>query len=50
MLANGHGIIAVTGRAHCQRQIAFFCTSAEKDTLISDLLRSEPCSEKSILF
>ncbi len=24
MLANGRGIIAVTGRAHCQRQVAFF--------------------------
>ncbi len=22
--ANGYGIIAVTGRAHCQRQVAFF--------------------------
>ena len=21
---NGHGIIAVTGGAHCQRQVAFF--------------------------
>ena len=24
MSANGYGIIAVTGRAHCQRQVAFF--------------------------
>ena len=24
MWANGHGIIALTGRAHCQRQVAFF--------------------------
>ncbi len=23
MSANGYGIIAVTGRAHCQRQVAF---------------------------
>ncbi len=24
MSANKYGIIAVTGRAHCQRQVAFF--------------------------
>ncbi len=24
MSANGHGIIALTGRAHCQRKVAFF--------------------------
>ncbi len=24
MSANGHGIIALTVRAHCQRQVAFF--------------------------
>ncbi len=24
MPVNGYGIIAVTGRAHCQRQVAFF--------------------------
>ncbi len=27
MSANEKGIIAVTGRAHCQRQVAFFFTS-----------------------
>ena len=26
MSANGYGIIAVTGRTHCQRQVAFFIT------------------------
>ncbi len=24
MLANGYGIFPLTGRAHCQRQVAFF--------------------------
>ncbi len=26
MSSNDQGIIAVTGRAHCQRQVAFFMT------------------------
>ncbi len=27
VMSNGHGIIAVTGRAHCQCQVAFFLSS-----------------------
>ncbi len=27
MSANGYGVIAVTGRAHCQRQVAFVIVS-----------------------
>ena len=29
MLAHGHGIIALTGRAHCQRQVAFLKYSSD---------------------
>ncbi len=28
MSANVHGIFALTGRAHCQRQVAFFCSDS----------------------
>ena len=34
--ANGYGIIALTGRAHCQRQVAFFSISAEPGSLEGD--------------
>ena len=33
MSANEKGIIAVTGRAHCQRQVAFFSFVAEIGTI-----------------
>ncbi len=33
MSANDKGIVAVTGRAHCQRQVAFLCFSSKFNVL-----------------
>ncbi len=35
MSANGYGIIAVTGRAHCQRDVAFFEIWISNDFLVT---------------
>ncbi len=43
MSANDQGIIAVTGRAHCQRQVAFFTQTFVSDNRIICYL--EPCNE-----
>ncbi len=32
---HGYGVIAVKGRAHCQRQLAFFVVSSVHNVLIS---------------
>ncbi len=47
MSANDQGIVAVTGRAHCQRQVAFFHMKVSSTTDV--LQREEEADKDSML-